>query len=114
ASGRSASPTGTRSRERSASRSFPPANNARACATYASVGDGTGNCAGGAMVAAGVPVQAPTGTPAAIIAPPAQLPVPSPTEAYVAQARALFAGGKLRDALRSLDRVPVGDALRPD
>ena len=30
------------------------------------------------------------------------------------QARALFASGKLRDALRALDRVPVGDALRPD
>jgi hypothetical protein len=40
--------------------------------------------------------------------------VPSPTEAYVGQARTLFAGGKLRDALRALDRVPVGDALRPD
>jgi tetratricopeptide (TPR) repeat protein len=60
------------------------------------------------------PVQATTGTPATIIATPAQLPVPSPTEAYVVQARALFAGGKLRDALHALDRVPVGDALRPD
>ena len=46
--------------------------------------------------------------------PPAPLPMPSPTEAYVAQARALFASGKLRDALRALDRVPVGDALAPD
>jgi hypothetical protein len=33
---------------------------------------------------------------------------------YVARARSLFANGKLRDALRSLDRVPVGDTLRPD
>jgi hypothetical protein len=32
----------------------------------------------------------------------------------VARARSLFAGGKLRDALRALDRVPVGDQLRPD
>jgi hypothetical protein len=60
------------------------------------------------------PVQATTGTPAAIVTPPSPLPVPSPTEAYVGQARSLFAGGKLRDALRALDRVPVGDALRPD
>jgi len=60
------------------------------------------------------PVQATTGAPAAFIQAPGPLPVPSPMEAYLAQARALFAGGKLRDALRSLDRVPVGDALRPD
>ncbi len=60
------------------------------------------------------PVQATTGSPAALLAPPAPLPVPSPTETYVVQARALFAGGKLRDALRALDRVPAGDALRPE
>jgi hypothetical protein len=60
------------------------------------------------------PVQATTGPPAAVEPPPAPLPVPSPTEAYLVQARALFAGGKLRDALRALDRVPVGDALRPE
>jgi hypothetical protein len=60
------------------------------------------------------PVQATTGTPITLIVTPAPLPVPSPTEAYVARARSLFAGGKLRDALRSLDRIPVGDALRPD
>ncbi|MGH9220433.1 MAG: hypothetical protein ACRD1W_14095, partial [Vicinamibacterales bacterium] len=45
---------------------------------------------------------------------PAPLPVPAPTERYVAQARAMFASGKLRDALRALDRVPVGDSLRAD
>ena len=60
------------------------------------------------------PAQATTGAPAALVTPPSPLPVPSPTESYVGQARALFAGGKLRDALRALDRVPVGDALRPD
>lgn len=59
------------------------------------------------------PVQATTGAPV-LVPPPSALPVPSPTEAFVGQARALFAGGKLRDALRALDRVPVGDALRPD
>ena len=45
---------------------------------------------------------------------PAPLPIPAPAEAYLAQARAMFASGKLRDALRALDRVPVGDALRAD
>lgn len=60
------------------------------------------------------PVQATTGRPATLSAPPAPLPVPSPTEAYLARARSLFTNGKLRDALRALDRVPVGDALRPE
>jgi hypothetical protein len=60
------------------------------------------------------PTQATTGTPAALVTVPSPLPVPSPTEAYLVQARSLFAGGKLRDALRSLDRVPASDALRPD
>lgn len=60
------------------------------------------------------PAQATTGAPAVIAPAPQPLPVPSPMESYLAQARALFAGGKLRDALRSLDRVPVGDALRAD
>lgn len=60
------------------------------------------------------PVQATTGTPSASITPPTPLPLPSPTEAYVAQARSLFTSGKLRDALRALDRVPVGDALKPE
>jgi tetratricopeptide (TPR) repeat protein len=60
------------------------------------------------------PVQATIGSPAALVPPPSPLPLPSPTETYLVQARSLFASGKLRDALRALDRVPVGDALRPD
>ena len=60
------------------------------------------------------PVQATTGTPVQVSPVPAALPVPAPTEGYVAQARAMFARGKLRDALRALDRVPVGDTLRAD
>ena len=59
------------------------------------------------------PAQATTGAPPAIVTPPTQLPLPSPTESYLVQARSLFAGGKLRDALRALDRVPLGDALKP-
>ena len=42
------------------------------------------------------------------------LPIPAPTETYVNRSRALFADGKLRDALRQLDRVPIGDTLRPE
>ena len=45
---------------------------------------------------------------------PAPLTIPLPTETYLTQARALFAGGKLRDAMRMLDRVPFGDSLRQD
>jgi hypothetical protein len=60
------------------------------------------------------PVQGTTGKPPMLVAAPAPLPIPSPTEAYVARARSLFTNGKLRDALHALDRVPVGDALRPD
>ena len=60
------------------------------------------------------PVQATTASPVPFSPAPAPLPIPAPTEGYLAQARSMFAGGKLRDALRALDRVPVGDALRPD
>jgi tetratricopeptide (TPR) repeat protein len=60
------------------------------------------------------PVQATTGAPVQFTPAPAPLPIPAPTESYVTQARAMFAGGKLRDALRALDRVPVGDRLRPE
>jgi tetratricopeptide (TPR) repeat protein len=60
------------------------------------------------------PAQATTGAPAPVAVAPGPLPVPLPTETYLSRARALFAGGKLRDALRALDRVPVGDTLRPE
>jgi len=60
------------------------------------------------------PVQATTNAPIAAMVTPAPLPVPAPTEAYLTQGRALFAGGKLRDAMRVLDRVPLGDSLRQD
>lgn len=59
----------------------------------------------------------PAFAPETIVALPAAsapLPVPAPTEAYLTQGRELFAAGKLRDALRVLDRVPFGDSLRPE
>jgi hypothetical protein len=59
------------------------------------------------------PVQATTAIPVSATVAPAPLPVPAPTETYMTQGRALFAGGKLRDALRLLERVPLGDSLRP-
>ena len=40
------------------------------------------------------------------------LPLPAATESYLARSRSLFASGRLRDALRELDRVPVGDSQR--
>lgn len=52
--------------------------------------------------------------PFAAIVTPAPLPVPLPAETYLREGRALFASGKLRDALRAVDRVPVGDSLRQD
>lgn len=60
------------------------------------------------------PAQATAGAPAQFVPAPPPLPVPAPAEAYLAQARAMFSRGKLRDALRALDRVPVGDSLRAD
>jgi predicted transcriptional regulator len=58
------------------------------------------------------PVQATTGATVQFAPVPAPLPVPAPTETYLSQARSMFANGKLRDALRALDRVPMGDTLR--
>ena len=55
-----------------------------------------------------------SGQPSSLPVPVAPLVIPSPTEKYLADARALFAGGKLRDAQQALDRIPVGDALRAD
>lgn len=52
--------------------------------------------------------------PVAATVTPVPLTMPLPSETYLAQARAYFAGGKLRDALRALDRVPAGDLLQRD
>jgi hypothetical protein len=53
-------------------------------------------------------------------APPTQtvldepLPVARASEKFVARARELYAGGRLRDALRQLDRVDIADPLRAE
>ena len=57
---------------------------------------------------------APIERPAAAIVTPAPLAIPQPAETYLAQARSFFAAGKLRDALRMLERIPLGDSLQPD
>jgi hypothetical protein len=48
---------------------------------------------------------------AARAAVPAPLPVPEASERFFTRARALYATGRLRDALEQLDRIPVADPL---
>lgn len=45
---------------------------------------------------------------------PEALPIAAATETFVARSRAHLARGRLRDALHDLDRVPIGDASRPE
>ena len=45
---------------------------------------------------------------------PDALPVPAATETFLAKGRMHLARGRLRDALHDLDRVPIGDAARPE
>jgi tetratricopeptide (TPR) repeat protein len=45
---------------------------------------------------------------------PEPLPMAEASEFYLARARALFASGRVRDALSVLDRIPLGDPLRPE
>jgi tetratricopeptide (TPR) repeat protein len=55
-----------------------------------------------------------SGRPSTMPVAVAPLVVPAPYERHLADARALYAGGRLRDALRALDRVPFGDAERAE
>lgn len=61
---------------------------------------------------------APTGTAArpgnvvTISADP--LPVPAPAERYLLRGRMLFAGGRLREAMTDLERIPLSDPLRAE
>ena len=49
------------------------------------------------------------------IAPAAEaLPLPTASERYLSRSRSLFQSGRLRDALRELDRVPIGDSGRAE
>jgi hypothetical protein len=56
------------------------------------------------------------GSPApAAPAPPAEpLPVVRASETILTRARALYAGGRLKDALRTLDRIDIADPARPE
>ena len=42
------------------------------------------------------------------------LPVPAATETFLARAQSLFTSGRLRDAMRELERIPLGDLLHDD
>jgi tetratricopeptide (TPR) repeat protein len=42
------------------------------------------------------------------------LPLPSSSELYLSRGRSLYQTGRLRDALRELDRIPVGDSGRAE
>jgi tetratricopeptide (TPR) repeat protein len=42
------------------------------------------------------------------------VPLPTASELYLSRGRTLFQSGRLRDALRELDRVPVGDTGRAE
>ncbi len=54
-------------------------------------------------------------SPAGAIRPPDEpLPLPAPSEVWLARARALHARGRLHEALQVLDAIRPGDALRPD
>ncbi|MGE3276056.1 MAG: hypothetical protein AB7O67_13155 [Vicinamibacterales bacterium] len=54
-----------------------------------------------------------SGAPLAVPA-PGVVPVPPAMEHYLSRARVAFNAGRLRDALRQLDHVPVGDPSRPE
>jgi hypothetical protein len=74
-----------------------------------------------AMLLGGLPIgswlsELEVAAPAPAIEPlPAEpLPVVRASETVLARARALYAGGRLRDALLALDRIGLGDPFRPD
>jgi tetratricopeptide (TPR) repeat protein len=52
--------------------------------------------------------------PAAVTIAPDPLPVPATNERYLLRGRALFSTGRLREAIADLDRIPLGDPLRPE
>lgn len=60
------------------------------------------------------PAVAVDGAPATRPAVSEPLPVPTSAEVALARARTHFAAGRVRDALTALDRVPVGDSLEAD
>jgi hypothetical protein len=57
---------------------------------------------------------APPAPPAPIPWTPDPLPVPHASQLHIARARAFLANGRVHDALATLERIPVGDSLRPE
>ena len=56
----------------------------------------------------------PTVNPSAVPWTPEPLPMPYASEVHFTRARALAASGRVHDALTTLERIPLGDPLRPD
>ena len=56
----------------------------------------------------------PAATPSAIPWTPEPLPVPHASELQLTRARSLAASGRVHDALAALERIPIGDPLRPE
>jgi hypothetical protein len=52
--------------------------------------------------------------PAMVAIAPDPLPVPASAERYLLRGRERFSSGRLREAIADLERVPVGDPLRPE
>src|SRR5690606_19535105 len=52
--------------------------------------------------------------PVVLPASPEPVPAAAASEAYVTRAEALFAAGRLRDALIEVEHVPIGDPLRAE
>jgi hypothetical protein len=56
-----------------------------------------------------------TSSRTASVRPPDEpLPLPAPSEVWLARARALHAKGRLHEAMQALDSIRLGDPLRPD
>jgi hypothetical protein len=60
------------------------------------------------------PFATPAVAPVTIPWTPEPLPVPQASELSITRARTHLAAGRVHDALAILDRVPVGDPLRPE
>jgi hypothetical protein len=59
----------------------------------------------------GCPDEAPAG---AVQPAPEPLPIVRPSEIALDRARTLYENGRLKDALRTLDRIGMADPLRPE
>ena len=104
---------------RPAPRAAPPASAPRRTGWIAAAVAAVGVAA--VMLLGGLPIGSwlydlQGGSPEPAARPPVAepLPVVRASEAVIGRARALHAGGHLRDALRALDRIDIADPFRPE